>query len=294
MTDFRSGSITILGRPNVGKSTLLNTILGQKIAIVSTKPQTTRNRLTGIKTLPDCQMVFFDTPGIHKPLHKLGERMVRSALDTVRVVDVVLWVVEPKMPGDDIPQLRDILKTGKGAVLVINKIDTVRKESLLPVITRYAKEYVFSDIVPISAKTGDGVAILIESIKRLLPKGPPLYPEDMTTDQAERFMVSEIVREKIMLHTKEEIPFSVAVAVETWDEDAASGLIRIGANIYVERASQKGIIVGNHGAMIKRIGSEARREIEELMGSHVFLSLWVKVRKDWREDVHFLKELGFN
>jgi GTP-binding protein Era len=285
--------VSITGRPNVGKSTLLNAILGQKVAIVSSKPQTTRNRLTGIKTMKDCQIIFFDTPGIHKPLHKLGELMVKSAVDTVQEVDSVLLLVLPKLPGtDDINVAREVTESGKKTILVINKIDTVKKEALLPVIGKYKELFSFEEIIPLSARTGNGIDILIECIKKYLPEGPKLYPDDLATDQIERFMVAEIVREKIMAHTKDEVPYSVAVEVKSWSEEPR--LVRIGANIYVERDSQKGIIIGNKGSLLKTIGSEARREIEDLLGVKVFLSLWVKVKKGWRENAFFLKEIGIN
>jgi GTP-binding protein Era len=290
---FRSGLVSITGRPNVGKSTLLNAILGQKVAIVSSKPQTTRNRLTGIKTMKDCQIIFFDTPGIHKPLHKLGELMVKSAVDTVQEVDSVLLLVLPKLPGtDDIKMAREVTESGKKTILVINKIDTVKKEALLPVIGKYKELFSFEEIIPLSALTGDGIDILIKCIKKHLPEGSKLYPDDLATDQIERFMVAEIVREKIMTHTEDEVPYSVAVEVKSWSEEPR--LVRIGANIYVERDSQKGIIIGNKGSLLKTIGSEARREIEDLLGVKVFLSLWVKVKKGWRENAFFLKEIGIN
>lgn len=293
--DFRSGYACIIGRPNVGKSTLLNSILGQKVAIVTSKPQTTRNRLTGIKTLPDCQIIFFDTPGIHRPLHRLGEIMVRSAVEAAREVDVLVWVVPPRKPaGEDLDILEEVRRISKPAVVAINKIDLVRKDDLLPLIGEFSRLAAFSGIVPVSAKTGDGVDSLVGVIRGLLPPGPMLYPGDMTTDQAERFIVGEIVREKLMEFTRDEIPHSAAVEVVRWQEDGERGLVSIDVNIVVERDSQKGIIIGGRGAMIKRIGSAARREIERFLGTRVYLSLWVKVSKDWRQNDRFLREMGFS
>lgn len=292
---FRSGYVSIIGRPNVGKSTLLNTIIGYKVSIVSSKPQTTRNKITGIKTLPDSQIIFLDTPGIHKPLHKLGEIMVKSALDTVKEVDVVVSMVFPKMPEEtDIQVLKEIKQFGKKEILVINKIDQIKKQEILPVIERYAELFSFDDIIPLSALTGSGLDIFLETIKKYLPEGPKLYPDDISTDRIERFLVAELIRERIMSHTREEIPYSVAVEVINWKEDAQRNRIRVDANIYVERNSQKGIIIGSGGALLKKIGTEARKEMEDLFNTKVFLSLWVKVKKDWREDPRFLREIGVN
>jgi len=293
MTTHRSGVVALVGRPNVGKSTLLNTILGQKLSIVTSKPQTTRNRILGIKTLPDAQIIFIDTPGIHTPRHKLGELMVREAREALKEVDIGLLLVDPRLPGKG---ERDIIESFGATVnvvfLVINKIDTVRKESLLPVIDAYRALYPFKEIVPISALAGDGVDTLLAETVARLPEGPRYYPDDMVTDRLERFLVSEIIREKITERTEQEVPHSVAVEVAEWSE-RAEGVILIGATIYIERESQKGIIIGKKGLRLKAVGIEARREIEGLLGAQVFLKLWVKVRKDWRSDGPFLKELGF-
>ncbi|NLI29221.1 MAG: GTPase Era [Nitrospiraceae bacterium] len=292
-TPYRCGYVSLIGRPNVGKSTLLNALLGEKVAIVSPKPQTTRNRIVGIKTLPAAQLVVLDTPGIHIPRHKLGERMVREASDTLHDVDVVLFLVEPVLPtAGDTAILSSLAEVRKPVVLVVNKVDTVKKPELLPVIEAYAKLHAFREVIPISALAGDGLDILQSVVVSLLPEGPKLYPEDLLTDQIERFMATEIIREKIMQQTDDEIPYSVAVEVLTWKEKR-EGLVVIQANIYVERDSQKGIIIGENGARLKEIGTAARGDIERLLGTKVFLELWVKVKKDWRNDERALKELGF-
>ncbi|MCL4537341.1 MAG: GTPase Era [Nitrospirae bacterium] len=290
---FKSGYVSLTGRPNVGKSTLLNTILGEKVAIVSPKPQTTRNRIIGVKTLPDAQIVFIDTPGIHKPKHRLGELMVREARESVKEVDVILFMVEPEEPGSGDKFIIDILKDmGKPVFLLINKVDTVKKPLVLPVIEAYSKLYPFKEIMPISALAGDGIDILIKTIVDYLPEGPKYYPDDILTDQLERFMVSEIIREKIIHQTEDEIPYSVAIEINQWSE-REDGVVFIQANIYVEREGQKGIIIGKGGARLKTIGTNARLEIEKLLGTKVFLELWVKIKKDWRSSERILKELGF-
>lgn len=293
MEKFRSGYVSLTGMPNVGKSTLLNTILGEKVAIVSPKPQTTRNRIIGVKTLSDAQIVFIDTPGIHKPKHRLGELMVKQAKESVKEVDVILFMVEPEEPGSGDKFIIDILKDmGKPVFLLINKADTVKKPLVLPVIEVYSKLYPFKEIIPISALAGDGIDALIKTIVNYLPEGPKYYPDDILTDQLERFMVSEIIREKIIQQTEDEIPYSVAIEINQWSE-REDGVVFIQANIYVEREGQKGIIIGKGGARLKTIGTSARREIEKLLGTKVFLELWVKIKKDWRSNERILKELGF-
>ncbi|MEW6419369.1 MAG: GTPase Era [Nitrospirota bacterium] len=297
MINFRSGYVSIIGRPNVGKSTLLNSILGEKIAIVTPKPQTTRNRIIGIKTLPDAQIIFIDTPGIHRPRHKLGVAMVRTVMEALKEVDVILLMVEPYEPmkGDKaiIDLLKKILHLRRTPVfLLINKIDTVRKPEILPLIEHFKELYPFEEIIPISALTQDGIDLLIKRICGYLPPGPAYYPDDLVTDQLERFMVSEIIREKVMDMTEEEIPYSVAVEVAGWEE-REDGLISISSNIYVEREGQKGIIIGKKGTMLKSIGTAARVDIEKLLNTKVFLELWVKVKKDWRNDKQLLHELGY-
>ncbi|NTU43811.1 MAG: GTPase Era [Nitrospirales bacterium] len=294
---FRSGYVSLTGRPNVGKSTLLNAILGEKVSIVSSRAQTTRNRIVGVKTLPDSQIVFLDTPGIHKPKHRLGEMMVREALESVKEVDIILFLVEPEPPGRGDTFIIETLKGLEIPVfLVINKADKVRKSRLLPVIEEYSTLYPFREIIPLSALTEDGVDVLMNTLIDYLPEGPKFYPDDIVTDQVERFMVSEIVREKIMEKTMEEVPHSVAVNVEQWTEKTTEGgkaVVSIVANILVERDGQKGIIIGKGGQMLKDIGSSAREEIEDLLGTKVFLELWVKVRKDWRSNESILRDLGF-
>ncbi len=314
---FRSGYVSIIGRPNAGKSTLLNTILGQKISIVTKKPQTTRNRIIGIKTLEDAQIVFMDTPGIHKnkKLHtKLDEVMMREAREAVREVDIILFMVEPKAPGLPEKEILDLITGGKKGkaktprkqkvFLVINKVDTVRKSKILPVIMQYSGLFSFDEVIPVSALTGDGVDILLEKVPEYLPEGPMYYPEDLVTDQLERFMVSEIIREKVMEATFEEVPHAVAVDVTRWEEpqveggtgpgqESGRGLVRINADIWVERDSQKGIIIGKSGSMLKEIGQAARLEAEKLLNARVYLELWVKLKRDWRSDTKSISELGF-
>ena len=293
MEKFRSGYAAIVGRPNVGKSTLLNTILGEKVSIVTPMPQTTRNRITGIRTQPDSQIIFLDTPGIHKPRQMLGETMNRLAYASLDEVEVVLFMVEPEAPGDgDIFILEKLKGAAKPVFLVINKADTVKKIELLPVIDAYSKLCAFAEVVPVSALRNEGVDVLIEAILKYLPEGPQLYPGDIVTDQMERFMASEIIREKIMENTREEVPHSAAVEIEEWTE-REEGLVFIRANIYIEREGQKGIIIGKNGARLKSIGTRARHDIEGLLGTKVFLELWVKIKKDWRGDERALKELGF-
>jgi GTP-binding protein Era len=293
LKDFRSGYVSIVGRPNVGKSTLLNSILGEKIAVVTPKPQTTRNKIIGIKTLPDAQIIFMDTPGIHRPRNRLGEIMVRTAEEALNDVDVILFMVEPCEPTKEDLDIIDLLKKIRSSVfLLINKIDVVRKQNLLLIIDHFSKLYSFKEIIPISAIKQDGVELLIKSICNYLPLGPKYYPDDIITDQLERFMVSEIIREKAMDMTKEELPYSVAVEVGRWEE-RKDGLISISCNIYVERDGQKAIIIGKKGDMIKSIGTAARVDIEKLLNTKVFLELRVKVKKNWRNDKQLLKEMGF-
>ena len=292
---FRSGFVTLVGRPNVGKSTLLNALLGEKLAIVSEKPQTTRNRILGIRHLPDAQIVFLDTPGIHKPRQKLNQYMVKAALDTYQEVDVVLVLVEatqPPGPGD-----RYILETLKPVqtpvFLVLNKIDLVPKPHLLPLMDTYRGLYPFQELIPVSARTGENLQDLVDTLLRYLPQGPRYFPEDMITDQPERFLVAEIVREKVFQLTEEEIPYATAVQVEEMAERPEKGLLYIRALILMEHESQKGIIVGKGGARIREIGKRAREEIERLLGTRVYLDLWVKVLPDWRKREDALRSLGY-
>jgi GTP-binding protein Era len=297
MDKFRSGYVSIIGKPNVGKSTLLNRIIGEKIAIVSPKPQTTRDRITGILNLSDGQIVFVDTPGIHRPKHKLGEIMVKEAREAIKEVDLILFMVDPEPPNNIDRLIIDIFKDEKKIVfLLINKIDRIKRTDILSLIDTYRSIYPFDEIFPISALKGDGVNELIETIVKYLPEGVRYYPEDMITDKTERFMVSEIIREKIIYKTEDEIPYSVAVEITEWSEketDRNEKITFIHANIYVEREGQKGIIIGKRGSRLKSIGTEARQEIEKLLGNKVFLELQVKTKKDWRSKGHLLKELGY-
>ena len=291
---FRSGYVAILGRPNVGKSTLLNQILSEKVAIVTPKPQTTRNRIVGVKTTEGAQIIFVDTPGIHRPRERLGQFMVREALRTLKEVDIVLLMVEPRRPSPAEKEILDMLsKSGRGLIvfLLINKIDRIKKAELLPIIDEYSRLYDFREIIPISALKGDGVDKLIDRIIAYLPEGPKYYPDDIVTDQLERFLVAEIIREKVMLATEDEVPYAVAVEVVQWEEK--KDIIVIGANIYVEKDSQKGIIIGKRGVRLKSIGTEARKEIEAILNTRVYLELWVKVSRDWKDSPLKLRELGY-
>lgn len=292
MTEFKFGYVALIGKPNVGKSTLLNTILGEKISIVTEKPQTTRNKIIGIKTLPNAQIVFVDTPGIHKPRHKLGEFMVKQSYEAIDMVDIIVLMVEPENPKEADLSIIEILKNVKiPVILAINKIDKISKKSLLPLIDLYKDIFPFKEIIPISALKSDGVEKLIERVIFYLPQGNKLYPEDMITDQAERFIVAEFIREKIMKYTEDEIPYSVAVDIERWEE--SDKILTIGANIYVEREGQKIIIIGKKGERLKKIATEARLDIEKFLGIRVFLEVWVKVRKKWRQRDILLKSLGY-
>jgi GTP-binding protein Era len=291
---MKSGFVSIIGRPNAGKSTLLNRIVGTKVAIVSDKPQTTRTRILGVRNYPDGQVVLVDTPGIHKPMHKMNARMVDAAVQSTREVDLLVLVVDatqPTGPGDRFV-VGVVARAGRPAVLALNKVDALAKPALLPLIDWYRQQHPFSDIVPISALTGDGVDRLERAMLDQLPEGEPLYPDDYLTDQAERTLVAEIVREKLLHHTRDELPYTTAVIVERFEEPDASGLMKLYCTILVEQESQKPIVVGRQGAMIKRIGTEARHELEAFFGTRVFLDLHVKVRADWREDERILGELG--
>ena len=290
----RSGYASLIGRPNAGKSTLLNQIVGEKVAIVSDKPQTTRNRILAVKNLDGGQIVFVDTPGIHRPLHRLNVRMVDAALDTLREVDVVALVFDAATrPGRGDDYVSKLLSSVRvPVVLVLNKIDLVAKPRLLPLIEQAQKWHDFAAIVPVSATTGDGIDRLERELLTHLPEGEPLYPDDFLTDQPERVFVSETVREKVLQHTRAELPFSSAVAVDRFDESERERLLRLYCTIYVELESQKPIIIGRGGEMLKRIGTEARLDLERFFGTKVFLDLRVKVNADWRNDDRTLDELG--
>lgn len=292
--EHHSGFVGIIGRPNVGKSTLLNRIVGTKVAIVSEKPQTTRHRIQAILTLPDAQVIFLDTPGIHKPKHQLGEYMVRAALNTLREVDLVLFLVEantPFGPGDKF--ILERLKEAKTPIILcINKIDLVRKEYLLPLIDDLQRQHNFAAIVPLSAVSGENVDRLVEEILTRLPPGPRYYPPEAVTDQPEQFVIAELIREKVLLLTREEVPHGVMVAVEEMTPRPGQ-VLYIRAVIFTEKDSHKGIILGQKGQMLKKIGQFAREEIEALFGSRVYLDLWVKVKQNWRRDESFLARFGY-
>jgi GTP-binding protein Era len=290
---MKSGFVALIGRPNAGKSTLLNRLVGQKLAIVSDKPQTTRNRITGVRNYPDGQVVFVDTPGVHRPLHRLNVRMVDAALDALREVDVVTAVVDASEPaGGGDRHLMDILaRVDKPKVLALNKVDVLDKTRLLPLIDRYSR-IGFADVVPISALSGENVDRLERVILQHLPDGEPLYDEDYLTDQHERFFVAELVREQVLEQTRAELPFSSAVVVDKFEEPDDKGLMHLYCSILVERESQKPIVIGRGGERIKAIGTAARHELEKFFAARVFLDLRVKVRADWREDERLLDELG--
>jgi GTP-binding protein Era len=294
-TKFLSGFIAIVGPPNVGKSTLLNRLLGTKVAIVTPKPQTTRNRVLGIYHGDGYQMVLMDTPGIHKTRTPLHKSMVASAQEACREVDIVVMMMEMLKPDDpDISLiLRNLKKIEKPMLLIINKIDMGSKEALLPIIDEFSKLQVFDVIIPISALTGDGIERLLEELKSRLRPGPAFFPEEMKTDQSDAFLVSEIIREKIYNYTKQELPYSSAVTVESIEEIPDKGLVSISAQIHVEADSQKVILIGRKGQMIKSIGQSSRRELETIFGTHVYLDLRVRVEKNWSKDTRALRRLGY-
>ena len=294
----RFGTVALVGRPNAGKSTLLNRVLGQKVSIVSDKPQTTRNRIVGVLNDERGQIAFLDTPGVHKPLHRLNVRMmdhVRSALSEADVIALIVDAGADFGKGDQyvlelLQGERDKNPDARRFVL-LNKIDLLRKEKLLPLMERYHRVGIFDEIIPISASSGDGVNELTSLLFRSMPEGEARYPKEDYTTQPERFFVAELVREKLLHHTKDELPYTTAVHVDRFEEDEETSFIRIWATIYVERDSQKGIVLGRQGAMIKRIGSEARLEMESILGAKVHLDLHVSVHEDWRDDTRFLGEL---
>lgn len=293
---FKSGFVTLIGRPNVGKSTLMNQLIGQKIAITSDKPQTTRNRIQTVYTEDDGQIIFLDTPGIHKAKNKLGEYMVNVAERTLNEVDVILWLVEPAtfIGAGERYIAEQLLKVKTPVILVINKVDTVKKEEILKFIAAYKDVYSFEDIVPVSALKGENTKHLIEVIFRHLPEGPRYFDEDTITDQPERQIVAELIREKALRLLNDEIPHGIAVAIERMKERPGRDIIDIDATIVCERDSHKGIIIGKKGEKLKRIGTAARKEMENLLDMHVNLKLWVKVKKDWRDSDFLLKNYGYN
>ncbi len=291
---FKSGFVAVIGRPNVGKSTLINTLIGQKIAIMSDKPQTTRNRILCILTRQDMQLVFLDTPGIHKPKDKLGEYMVKSAEGTLKEVDAILFVVDAteKMGPGERYIMERLEATKKPVILVVNKLDLIEREQALPIIANYTAKYEFAGVVPISAKEEINLDGLLEELKKYLPEGPQYYPEDMVTDQPERLIAAELVREKVLHLTRDEVPHSIAVECDEMTT-RPNGDVYIRATIYVERESQKGIVIGAKGTLLKEIGALARQDIQNLLGSRVYLDLWVKVKKDWRNRTGVLHNFGF-
>ncbi|MFP5113643.1 GTPase Era [Bacillaceae bacterium C204] len=293
---YKSGFISIIGRPNVGKSTFLNRVIGQKIAIMSDKAQTTRNKIQGVLTVNDAQMIFIDTPGIHKPKHKLGDFMMKVAVNTLKEVDLILFMVNAEEGfgrGEEFI-LEKFQTVTTPIFLVINKIDQVHPDKLLPIIESYQEKYPFKEIVPISALEGNNVERLLDQIKSFLPEGPQYYPADQVTDHPERFIITELIREKALHLTREEIPHSLAVVLDKMERREGKNMIDVMATVIVERDSQKGIIIGKQGSMLKEIGKRARADIENLLGSKVYLELWVKVQKDWRNKMSQLRDYGFN
>ncbi|MFJ7914580.1 MULTISPECIES: GTPase Era [unclassified Lysinibacillus] len=293
---YKSGFISIIGRPNVGKSTFLNRVIGQKIAIMSDKPQTTRNKVQGVLTTNDSQMIFIDTPGIHKPKHKLGDFMLKVSKNTLREVDVIMFMVnaEQKLGKGDEFILEMLAGNPTPVFLVINKIDQIHPDELMGIIESYKERYDFAEIVPISALQGNNVENLLATLAKYLPEGPQYYPADQVTDHPERFIISELIREKVLHLTREEIPHSIAVVIDKIRRDEENeDKIRVAATIIVERDSQKGIVIGKRGALLKEVGIRARKDIEMLLGSKVYLELWVKVQKDWRNKSTHLRDFGF-
>lgn len=296
--NFKSGYVSVIGRPNVGKSTLLNAIIGEKISAISSKPQTTRQNITFIHTDNEAQIIFLDTPGIQKPKNKLGEFMLTESKEGIEDSDVITYIVDTsKRIGKAERSIIDLLKEYKGKlpiILLINKVDTIKKEELLEIISMYAEEDIFDDIIPISAMKNDGVDIYLESLKKYLKPGPMYYPEDMITDKNERFIVAEIIREKGLMYLNEEVPHGLAISIEKFKKREDKNIYDIEANIYVERDSHKGILIGKGGSMLKRIGTEAREEAERLLDAKVNLQIWVKVEKNWRDRDNLVKRFGYD
>ena len=293
---FKSGFVAIIGRPNVGKSTLMNHLIGQKIAITSKKPQTTRNKIQTVYTCEDGQIIFLDTPGIHKAKNKLGEYMVNVAEQTLKDVDVILWLVEPTtyIGAGEKHIAEQLQKTSLPVILVINKVDTVKKEDILQVIDNYRKLYDFAEIIPASALRGQNTKDIVNSLFKYMPYGPMFYDEDTVTDQPQRQIVAEIIREKALHALDEEIPHGIAVTIEKMRERKGQHIVDIEATIICERDSHKGIIIGKQGSMLKKIGSNARFEIEKMLEERVNLKIWVKVKKDWRDSDTLMKNFGYN
>ena len=294
---FKSGFVSIIGRPNVGKSTLMNSLVGAKLAITSNKPQTTRNRILSVLTEENSQIVFIDTPGImQKANNKLGKYMQRSTKTTFKEVDMVLFLVEPDLTvgAGDKAIIESLKKVKTPIFLVVNKIDKITTNELLAVIDTYRKQFEFNEVIPVSAINGDNTGELIKTIKSYLPEGPRYFPDDMITDRPEKWLVSELIREKALRNLEEEIPHGVAVEIVTMKKREEGDIVEIDANIYCERESHKGIIIGKNGDKLKRISTHAREDIESLLGSKIFLQVWVKVKKNWRDSDFLLKNLGYN
>jgi GTP-binding protein Era len=289
---MRSGFVSIVGRPNSGKSTLLNHLVGEKVSIVTDKPQTTRHVIRGIVTRPEGQIVFLDTPGVHKPVYRMNERMMKSVRESVADVDLTLLIVDASVPfgrGDDFT-LQLLKSVTKKKLLLLNKIDLIEKKKLLPLIDRYSKMGNFEEIIPISALTGENVEDLMPQVMKYLPEGPMFYPEEQISDQPERAIAAEMIREKLIILTEEELPYSTAVVIDRFEEDEK--LHRIYASIFVERDSQKAIVIGKEGQKLKQVGTDARKELEAFFGRKIYLELHVKVKKHWRDDQETLKGLG--
>lgn len=291
----KSGFVALIGRPNVGKSTLMNHVVGKKVAIMSDKPQTTRNRIRGIYTDERGQIVFLDTPGIHKPKSKLGEHLVQTARATLEEVDLILFLVDAEegMGPGDLFIMEYFKQVNTPVFLVVNKIDRIHPDALLPLIDSYRRVHPFKEVVPISALQGNNTGTLVDLIFKELPEGPAYYPVDAVTDSPEHFIIAELIREKVLFLTREEIPHSVAVVVEEMTRKGQGDTVYIRATIYAERPSQKGILIGKRGAMLKEVGRLAREEIERLLGNKVYLDLWVKVKKDWRNEEFYLRQFGY-
>lgn len=294
--NFKSGFVSLIGRPNVGKSTLMNCLIGEKIAIISNKPQTTRNKIQSILTTDDFQVIFIDTPGIHTPKSKLGDYMVKSAETTLNEVDIVLYLVEPfeKIKDSDKAILEKLEKVSTPVFLIINKIDTIDKTELLKVMDSYQKVYNFKEIIPISALKGSNKDLVLNTLQKYLPQGPQYFPADMITDQPERQLAAEIIREKALYLLQEEVPHGIAVAIDGMKKRENKDMIDVDATIFCERETHKGIIIGKQGSMLKKIGSNARRDIERLLGSPINLQIWIKVKKDWRDSDFLLKNFGYD
>jgi GTP-binding protein Era len=291
----KAGYVALVGRPNAGKSTLLNFFVGQKVAIVSDKPQTTRQRIVGVRTTPDAQLVFLDTPGIHKPVHRMNQRMVDAAYDALRDADVVVWVIDAtERPGGGDAFVLERLREVKAPVLLaLNKSDLINKPRLLPMIQHFASQMTFHAVVPVSARTADNLDVLEREIVAALPDGEPLFDKEYLTDQTQRGLAAELIREKVLVHTRDELPYSIAVVIDQFEEPTEeSATTKIYASILVDTESQKPIVVGRGGDMIKRIGTEARQDLQEMLDGPVFLDLHVKVREDWRDNERVLDEIG--